>query len=40
MSVVVGLIQGNIDEGRRLLENPSAMLMKAALLLLYPVVDC
>ena len=34
---VVGLIQQNTDEGRCLLENPSEMLTKAALLLLlYP----
>ena len=33
---VVGLIQWNTDEGRCLLENPSEMLTKAALLVLYP----
>ena len=33
---VMGLIQWNTNEGRCLLENPSEMLMKAALLVLYP----
>src|SRR4029434_10787031 len=33
---VVGLIQRNTDDGRCLLENPSEMLTKAALLVLYP----
>ena len=33
---VVGLIQRNTDEGKCLLENPSEILTKAALLMLFP----